>query len=195
MATKSTGLETILPYKLPALSQLVYVKTNVAGYFFDAFVDIQHSSTLKITSHPVQSGANITDHAYLEPAELTMKVKMSDCMQGLVKGQFTGAYSRSVSAYRILKELQANRIPFQVVTRLQVYQNMLIESLSIPDGNDLLYGLEASLTLKQILVVNVKTIKTSARVNATGTTPKGTVSSVSFGNFQALQKNGTTKKK
>ena len=39
-------------------SELIYVKTNIAGYFFDAFLDMEHTSEMKITSHPVQQGAN-----------------------------------------------------------------------------------------------------------------------------------------
>lgn len=161
------GLQHVLPYKLPNVSELIYVKTNIGGYFFDAFLETNHTHNSKITSHPVQSGANITDHIYVEPVELSMKIKMSDCMQSLVKGQFTQNYTRSVSAYNVLRELQKLRIPFQVTTRLEVYQNMVIEVLSVNDDVKNLNGLEVDVTMKQILVVSVKTIKTSARVNAT----------------------------
>lgn len=161
------GLQHVLPYKLPDVSELIYVKTNIAGYFFDAFLEVNHTHNSKITSHPVQSGANITDHIYVEPVELSMKIKMSDCMQSLVKGQFVQSYTRSVSAYNVLRELQKLRIPFDVTTRLEVYQNMVIETLSVSDDVKNLNGLEVDVALKQILVVSVKTVKTSARVNAT----------------------------
>ena len=95
------GIQGVLPYQLPSMQQLIYVKTNIAGYFFDAFIDMHHTHESKITSHPVQSGANITDHIYTEPVELSMTIRMSDSMAGLVAGQFVGRYTRSVSAYNI----------------------------------------------------------------------------------------------
>lgn len=172
---KYSGLESVLPYKLPSASQLIYVKTNIAGYFFDAVMDVQHTHSSKITSHPVQSGANISDHVYNEPVEVTMTIIMSDVMAGIIKGQFIGTHSRSISAYNMLRELQKQRIPFQITTRLEVYQNMIIETLSVPDDVKTLYGLEVKVSMKQILMVNVKTIKISKRINASNSTNYGTV--------------------
>ena len=153
----------------PTNAQLVLFKTNLDGYFFDAIIDSQHTHQAKITSHPVQSGANITDHIYIEPVELTMTIRMSDSFNSYVNGQFSGGPSRSVNAYNVLRELQRTRVPFQVVTRLETYQNMVIETLSVADDYKTLYALEARVTLKQILVVQVRTIKISNRINATDT--------------------------
>lgn len=169
------GIQSVLPYQLPSMQQLIYVKTNIAGYFFDAFIDMHHTHESKITSHPVQSGANITDHIYTEPVELSMTIRMSDSMAGLVAGQFVGRYTRSVSAYNILRELQKQRIPFQVTTRLETYQNMVIQTLSVPDDYITQFGLEAKVTMKQVLIVNVKTVKVSNRINTTNTTNAGPV--------------------
>lgn len=184
-----SGLQHILPYKLPSVSELIYVKTNIAGYFFDAFLEINHTHQSRITSHPVQTGANITDHIYVEPVELNMKIKMSDCMQSLVGGQFTANYTRSVSAYNILRELQKSRIPFQVTTRLEIYQNMVIETLVVNDDVKNSSGLEVDVTLKQILVVSVKTIKTSARVNATNKLTLGPTNSTPYNKRLTVMEN------
>lgn len=168
-------IRSVLPYQLPSMQQLIYVKTNIAGYFFDAFIDMHHTHESNITSHPVQSGANITDHIYSEPAELSMTIRMSDSMAGLVAGQFVGSYTRSVSAYNILRELQKQRVPFQVMTRLEMYQNMVIQTLSVPDDYKTQFGLEVKVTMKQILVANVKTVKISNRANATNSVNTGTL--------------------
>ena len=79
-------------------SQLIGIKTNIGGFFFDAFLKIDHNSRLKITDHPVEEGANIADHAYVEPQSLTMEVGMSDVCNSLIEGQFQQKYTRSVSA-------------------------------------------------------------------------------------------------
>lgn len=155
--------------------QLILVKTNIAGFFFDAVLKEEHTSTLKITEHPVQTGVNITDHAYMEPARLVMELGMSDVMDALYPGQFEGSYTKSVSAYRVLLDLQKSRLPLQVLTRLYLYQNMLIESISAPDNYTTLYGLRCTVTLREIMVVDVMQTTVSARPQITGSTPKGTV--------------------
>jgi hypothetical protein len=164
----------VLPYNLPELKQLILVKTNIGGWFFDAILKTDHNSELNITSHPIQTGAAITDHAYLEPQELSIDIGMSDSAQSLVSGQFTnGNPSRSINAFRILQELQKQRIPVQVVTRLRIYQNMLIKTISAPDDYTTLHGLKATIQMKEILVSEVTTVKLSVRPQKTDTTPGG----------------------
>lgn len=170
----SKGLPSILPYKQDSLQELVLIKTNIAGFFFDGFLSIDHSYKTTITSHPVQTGANISDHAYNEPAELRIVIKMSDAKEDIVGGQFAGiAYTRSVGAFNILKQLNEQRMAFQVHTRLATYQNMMISGISISDDLDNLYGLEASVDLQQILVASTKTVKISKRVQTTASTSVG----------------------
>ena len=105
-----------LPANLSSVSgmspdALLYCKTNIAGYFFDGFIDVNVKTELNITSNPVETGASVVDHSYVMPASLDMTVMMSDVHQSLVPGQFEGTYSRSVKAYDILREIQEKRIP------------------------------------------------------------------------------------
>ncbi len=39
--------------------ELIYVKTNLNGIFFDAFLSMTHESDLTVTTHPVQQGASV----------------------------------------------------------------------------------------------------------------------------------------
>lgn len=158
---------------MPEIKDLVYVKTNIGSWFFDAYLSIAHVSNLKITEHPVQTGANISDHAYLEPKELTIEVGMSDVAKDIIDGQFSGSWSRSVKAYEKLRELQSQRIPVDVLTRLGLYKNMMITALSVPDDYKTLYGLRASVTMKEILVATTRTVKISARPQTTDSTNRG----------------------
>jgi hypothetical protein len=161
-----------------AAQQLIYIKSNIGGWFFDAIIRADHTSSLTITEHPVQTGAAITDHSYINPTMLTMEVGMTDVAQGIVPGQFSGSWSRSVKAFQVLKELQQTRIPFQVLTRLGLYKNMLIETLSVPDDYKTLYGLRATVTMREIMVATVQTVKISARPQITDKTVRGNVEPV-----------------
>lgn len=144
-------------------AQMVYCKTNIGGLFFDAVLNVNTTHSAVITSHPVQSGANISDHMYMEPVQIAMEIGMSDAMASMVRGQWTGAYTKSVSAYRKMCKLQALRIPFTVVTRLNRYDNMVIKSISVPDDVNTLHGLKATVELQQIIMAQVATEKVSAR--------------------------------
>ncbi|MGG1268010.1 phage baseplate protein [Brevibacillus laterosporus] len=155
------------------IASLVYLKTNIGGWFFDAILRSTHTSRLNITQHPVQTGAALTDHAYLQPKELTMEVGMSDVAEGLIPGQFTGSWSRSVHAFKVLQELQALRVPLQVHTRLGLYQNMLIEELTAPDDFTTLSGLRCTVTMREIIVAQVRTVKISSKPAVTNRANRG----------------------
>jgi len=195
-------------------AQFVYAKTNLAGFFFDAVMRVEHTKALRITEHPLQTGANISDHAFMLPAYVTLEISMSDTMATVIPGQFgvpslgsiatklgiatansltggtAGKYlqlltgltsaafprpSKSVNAYQVLKQLQALRLPLSLVTRLDVYENMLIEQITAPDDYTTSSGLKAIVTLKQLLIAVVPTQKVSARKQATNKTDKGPV--------------------
>ena len=144
-------------------AQLALCKTNIGGLFFDAVISVSTEHTATITSHPVQLGANISDHMYLEPISITMEIAMSDAMDSMVYGQWKGGYTKSVSAYRMLCDLQARRIPITVLTRLNQYPDMVIESISVNDDYKSLYGLRATVSLKQVFVAEATTDTVSAR--------------------------------
>ncbi|HWQ41327.1 MAG TPA: hypothetical protein VN456_04750 [Desulfosporosinus sp.] len=154
---------------------LVYLKTNIAGYFFDAVLQTNYTRSLTITSHPVETGAAISDHAFVNPVELTMQIGMSDCATSIIPGQFTQGDSRSVRAFEILEKLQSQRVPMQVMSRLGLFKNMLIETIAVPDDYTTQYGLKATVTMKEVFVATVQTVKISARPQVTDSTNRGTV--------------------
>lgn len=150
-----------------------YFDTGTEKLIFDAIFSTQHDTSLSITEHPVQSGASISDHAYEEAAKLTFDIGMSDVMQSYIPGQFSDNSSRSISAYAKLRELQTLRLPLSVVTKLDSYSNMLVETISTVEDNKTTYGLRATVTLKQVFVVNVNTVKISERPHKSAETNEG----------------------
>jgi len=154
-----------------------YFSTSLGNFIFDAYFNINHESNLTITEHPIQSGANISDHAYMEAKTVTFEIGMSDVMEDIIGksiAKFNGdSASRSVNAYKILEKLQKERLPIEIITRLGTYENMLIETISAPDDNKTTYGLRATVTLKEIFVVSVTTVKISARPHKSEQTNEG----------------------
>jgi hypothetical protein len=151
------------------------MRTNIAGYFFDAVLRLDHSSTLRITEHPIQTGAPLTDHSYMLPSSLTMEIGFSDCMDSLVQGQYSGAGGKSISAYQKLRDLQSQRTPLTVVTRLRTYKNMLIQAITSSDDVRTAYGLRCLITLRQIILATVQTTTAvSSKSQTTDSTKSGT---------------------
>lgn len=153
-----------------------YLETAQGNYLFDAYFNINHESTLSITEHPVQTGSNISDHAFMQPNALSFEIGMSDVMEDVSNSNyksFSSDTTRSINAYKILRQLQSDKIPINVYTKLYNYKNMLIETLVAPDSNQTAYALKANVTLKELLVATVTIVKISARPQKTDTTNEG----------------------
>ncbi|MCL6442073.1 MAG: hypothetical protein K6T83_01180 [Alicyclobacillus sp.] len=163
----------ILDLTQPPIRSYVYVKTNIGGWFFDAILQATHTSTLTITEHPIQAGSSVSDYAYLQPRTLSLNIGMSDVATSFIPGQFSGGHSRSVQAYQVLKQLQQLRIPVQVYTRLGLYQNMLVETLTVQDDNTTAHGLRCTVDMQELLVATVQVVKISANPSVTDKAKKG----------------------
>ena len=157
---------------------MLYCKTNIAGYFFDGFMDIDVASELEVTENPVETGTAIADHSYVKPTEVTMQVIMSDVHQSLVPGQFAGGWSRSVTAYKILKEIQTKRIPIAVLCRLGLFENMVIRRLQANDTADTYQALSATVTLVELPIARIKTVEISLASQTTINTEMGKLQAV-----------------
>ncbi|QQE81603.1 phage baseplate protein [Alicyclobacillus sp. SO9] len=164
----------ILDLTQEPIRSYVYAKTNIGGWFFDAVLHTNHSSTLTITSHPVQLGSTLSDNAYLQPRRLSLSIGMTDVAQSFIPGQFDNGSSRSVQAYEVLKQLQELRIPVQVYTRLGLYKNMLVETLTAQEDHTTVHSLKATVDLKEVLVATVTVVKISANPAVTNSSNKGT---------------------
>lgn len=191
----------------------------IGGMYFDGILRTEHTSRVRTTNYPVQTGVTMTDHAIIEPAELTIDVMMTDAATdsltggdnlgsfvGMAASHFLGSkiggilgsaftayqkasqmklYSnfmdltckppalvqpgetRSINAWQALKQMQLDRVPITVETRLQNYSNMIIEELSAPDDYKTLHALKCTVRLREIIFANVAETQVSARPSST----------------------------
>ena len=153
----------------------VTVGTSLGGYTFDAVVQSDHTSELALTEHPVQNGAAVTDHSYLKPKTLTLHIGVSDCAVG---GNYGGGSARSVNAYQLLLRLQREARPLTVTTRLHTYTNMMVKTITASEDYTTVHALDATITLQEIVVASVSTVKVSSRPQVTGSTNRGTPQAV-----------------
>jgi len=133
------------------ISATILPKRSVGGFSATITVEEISSDDLEITKHPVQQGANITDHAYLQPATIAIKILFDENDRPLAE------------IYARLLALQASREPFDVVTGKRQYKNMLFKSLS--QTNDLATEklLSINAQLQEIFITSVQVVSVPER--------------------------------
>lgn len=124
---------------------------------FSAYVTLeeQHSDELVITDHPVEQGAQISDHAYKKPAELTITIGWTNSSRASVTSLQFGNYSSY--AYDRLLQLQKLRELVNISTGKRKYLNMLIRSISVTTDARTENALIATLNCREIIVVQTST--------------------------------------
>ena len=129
---------------------------------FTATVTIEEVAVddLVITEHPVQQGAEITDHAYNKPAEVTLSVMWSDEDAPLSE------------TYQKLRDLQSSREPFDLVTGKREYKNMLISSLRNTTDAQTENVLSISLSLREIFITSVEAVSVSTSTAGAASVPE-----------------------
>lgn len=161
-------------------------------YVFDAVIRTEHQQRIEKTQHPIQTGANISDHAFIMPARVVLEIGMSDAMDSFIPGQWTGDNSKSVNTYQTLLSIAKARQPLTVTTRLNVYTNMLLTDISTPDTVETQFGLRSSVVFEELLTGTVTTQTVSARNDLTGVTNLGTKQALPVSS-SILQQNEVTK--
>ena len=153
----------------PVMLRTDNLQTGIADLVISippVWLEEQHKSTLATTEYPVESGANIVDHASRKPFELTLRGTVSPD-QGILKmPQATGILAQVVGdeapldrrdltipakAWEAILELQSTRSLLTVTTILGSYPNMLITEAAAPVTTEIGKNLLFTLELKEIL--------------------------------------------
>ena len=142
---------------------LMKTKTNIGGLFFDAILTESTEESLTTTKHPTQLGAEISDHAFINPTKISISAAISDAMACMSKDGYPGGNTKSINAWDWLVTLQRTRIPLKVRTHLASYDNMLITSVTAEHDSTTRTGLRVNIQLEQCLIVSVGNEKVSAR--------------------------------
>jgi hypothetical protein len=122
---------------------------------FSATIVLEEVGTdeLEITQHPVQQGASITDHAYLKPSTINLKLMWNDDDAPLSE------------TYQNLLLLQSSRVPLDVVTGKRAYTNMLIKSLGQTTDVQTENVLSINMQMQEIIITAVEVTTVPPRAN------------------------------
>ena len=125
------------------MSAILYSK-QIGPVAVNIIIRESHTSSLGITQIPVETGAKITDHAYKEPKQLELDF----------------ADEGAASTWAALVRFQEQRLPFDMVTGLYRYKNMLIKELRAERDESTFRIVKGTALLQEILLV--KTAKTAS---------------------------------
>jgi len=122
----------------------------------DASIDESHNYQALVTSNPVETGAKVTDNVLINPLTLSITGFITDTPIKLLFGLLdnnneSGSGSLSATAHQDLLILFKNKQPFQVVTGLDIYKDMVITRLTFPRNNKTGRSLRFNCQLVQIL--------------------------------------------
>ncbi len=158
--------------------------SNLDTLRFDVVSQETHKLDNEITEHPVESGANVSDHVRAELDNVTLEVFVSNCpispfdrfsydsdignvqastisdSKSVSVLRFPEARDNVVDTYTKLRQLRDDATLLQVITRLYNYENVVIKSVGIPrsaaDGD----GARMTIEFKEIRLVETKKVPT-----------------------------------
>lgn len=129
----------------------------------DAEISSDHNFDAEVTDHPVEKGANVTDHVRPQPITLTVDGVVSNTPIGGVAERRIASNGLadvfpSDTAYERLQEIFYAREPISIQTARKTYESMVMQSLHVQDSADVGDSLQFKATFKQVqLVTNLRT--------------------------------------
>lgn len=131
---------------------------TVDGFPVDVAVREEHTFSSRVTSNPVEDGSDFTDHILNDPEFVRVEGIVSDTPLSKMAGLRTSGIKPSEDALVTFLVIRENKEPVTIETSLQIYQNMVLENLTIPRSAQQGGALFFSATFKKaVLVTNNKT--------------------------------------
>jgi len=121
----------------------------------DATLNEDHAFTSEIPQYPVESGADVSDHIIPKPRMVSMRGFVTN--SPIVNIEASNAYKVG-SAINELRNIYNNRELITVVTGLEVYSDVAMESLSIPVDGQTGQALIFNATFKKVRFVTASTV-------------------------------------
>lgn len=183
----------------------VRTKRSFGGIQLDAVLSESHTNNVRLTTNPVEFGVDITDHAIIEPKKLNIVAQVSDTPLGvaaftqlvdLVTGLFGTAtvdnLTRSNAAYNAMVQLQEQREPIEIQTKLKLYQNMIITGISTTQDKDTSRIVRMSINCEEVFITESDIIQLPASQLQSGATKQQAPSAENHGRREPVVPSDTT---
>lgn len=141
----------------------------------DALISATHQDDVEVTDHPVEKGANITDHARRKPPTVTLEGLVSNTPVNRTQQTRTlnllggvtivsntdadspaGVQGISEETYQKLQALAEDRPLVTVATPRRTHKNMILTSLTAPEDSRTGDALRFTATFKNVRFAEVR---------------------------------------
>lgn len=158
------------------LTRVALVDDDSQFIEFDATIAAAHDGTATITKHPVEEGANVTDHIRTEPEALNLEVIVSDTPL-IVRASINarpsvpggGIATRAANAYEFVKGIKDQGKTVTASTKLRDYPSMAVASIGVTQDKDTSNIVRMRIRLEEITIAETGTKPVPEPVNASRT--------------------------
>jgi hypothetical protein len=152
---------------------------SIGPFTAQVTIEERHADEMVITDHPVESGAVISNHAYMLPSTLLIRGGWSESpsvdggigsltadvglglsgLTSMTSGEGVGSVREM---YENMLVLQSSRIPFEIQTGKRVYQNMLIRRLETTTDKENENSIIMTIDCREVLIVKTQVVSVGA---------------------------------
>lgn len=148
------------------------VRTNIEGLGgkADGFPVEQHALEMTITSHPIETGAKIVDHAVKQPEKVSLEGVVSDLTP--FESTSSDPVVRNAEAWQTIVKMMEGRQLVTVSSPIHIYTNMVITRATSRRDHSTGRGLVFSVDLEEIKFPSDEKAKfTAASFSSDSTSP------------------------
>lgn len=172
-------------------STLLQPKRSISGVFIDTFIDYSHTSSVRITENPTETGVNINDHRIINPRRIVMNVGVSNVVtpqallnsrsadaliqvgKAFIFGNSFDSKSRIAVTYSALEEAMYDGEPFDIETPMGLFKNMLITQIEETNDADTYTLFNGTITLQELLSIESEAFQKTTQKAGTLAKEKG----------------------
>jgi hypothetical protein len=126
----------------------------------DATLSHSITRTSTVTQYPIESGSKVSDHKQNDPKEVTVEGFVSNnpvtlLASGLLSQQDE---TRSKTAYDALVQVFDNKDIVQLQSELEVFDDMMLQSLEVPRDRTNFHALQFTASFKKIRQVGTRVV-------------------------------------
>lgn len=125
-------------------------RVEIAGIEIDATLREVHRTTVRVTDHPVESGASVSDHMIVEPDELELEGVVSNTPP-IMFASSKSFPKRAETFYEVMKDAAQAGEVVTVVTTLRTYDDMVITSIEVPRDAETGDAVQFRMTLRRVV--------------------------------------------
>lgn len=128
----------------------------IDGFVIDCLLSDNHTFESEVTEFPVENGSTISDNIRKKPMTVVMECIISNTpIDPALQYRSEGSVPAD-DAYAMLLAIRRDRRLVQIATSLDHYDNMALETLTIPRSSGRGDELRFTATFKQVLIVENK---------------------------------------